>query len=211
MGTSSKVHPANGTDSDDQGPSKKDLRLLDRLVKLWEDHTECDLGTRHQMGKLLNERLGPPTERQPHGQRVLKMAAEKLAIAESELNRMRWFAHLFGDVAAFRQSHPENASWTTFKAELPDLKAKHLGREARKPAANSSRPATRGVARTIASLTAKLNRLDTPPVGAERAQLVAVVQELAKAATRRLKIRVEVSVGVKDSKPVATKKTNRVA
>jgi hypothetical protein len=40
---------------------------------------------------------------------------------------------------------------------------------------------------------------------------VAVVQELAKAATRRLKIRVEVSVGVKDNKPVATKKTNRVA
>jgi len=40
---------------------------------------------------------------------------------------------------------------------------------------------------------------------------VAVVQELAKAASRRLKIRVEVAVGVKESKPVATKRLSRVA
>jgi len=208
MGTSSQVHPANGTDSDDQGPSEE---FFLRLDKVWEERTECDLGTRHQAGKLLIEESGPPTERQPHGQRVLEMAAERLRIAVSEVNRMRWFAFLFGDVAAFRQSHPENASWTTFKAELPDLKAKHLGREARKPAANPSRPAARRVARAIASLTAKLNRLDKPPVGAEREKFVAAVRELAKAATRRLKIRVDVVVGVKGKKPVTKKRMSRVA
>jgi len=123
---------------------------------------------------------------------------------------MGWFSHLFPDFSAFREQHPKIDSWTKFKAALPSLKPAEGGK-ARKPAAKSSRPAIRGVAEAIASLTSKLNRLVIPPVGAEREKLVAVVQELAEAATRRLKIRVEVAVGVKGSKPVATKKTNRAA
>jgi len=207
--SSPKVHPANGTDSVDQGPSKKDLRLVDRLVKRWEERNECDLGTRHWTGKLLNERLGPPTKRQPHGQQVLKMAAEKLAIAESDLSRFRWFATLFDDVAALRQSHPEIDSWTKFKAALPSLMP-DKGGKARKPVKDASRPAFGGVARSLASLTAKLNRQDTPPVGAERAQLVDAARELAKAFIR-LKIPVDVVVGVKGNKPVAKKRMSRVA
>jgi len=74
-----------------------------------------------------------------------------------------------------------------------------------------SRPAFGGVARSLAGLTAKLNGLDTQPVGAEREKLVSALRELAKAASSRLKIRVEVAVGVKESKPVATKRLDRVA
>jgi hypothetical protein len=65
----------------------------------------------------------------------------------------------------------------------------------------------RGIARAFASLTSKLNGLETPPVGAEREKLVAAVRELAEAVSR-LKIGVEVPVGVEDSE-VETKKTGR--
>jgi hypothetical protein len=210
MGMSLKVHPANGTDHVDRALSAPDRKLLDRLVRLWKSDAERGLKTRHATGKVLNRRLGPPTQRKAHGQRVLEMYGERLDISPSDLSRMGWFSHLFPDFSDFRKQHPEIDSWAKFKTALPSLKPAKGGK-ARKPVKDASRPATRGVVKAIASLTAKLNRLDTPPVGAERAQLVAVVQELAKAATRRLKIRVEVSVGVKDNKPVATKKTNRVA
>jgi len=210
MGTSLKVHPANGTDNVDQGLSAEDRKLLARLGRLWKSDAERGLKTRHATGTALNRQVGPPTKRKPHGQRVLEVYGAELGVSPSDLSRMGWFSHLFPDFSAFRNQHPEIDSWTKFKTELPRLKP-DKGGKVRKPVANPSRPAIRGVAEAIASLTSKLNRLETPPVGAERAKLVAVVQELAKAASRRLKIRVDVSVGVKESKSVATKRMNRVA
>lgn len=192
MGSSELVHPANGTETDDQATSAEDRDLLDRLVGLWRSHAERDFETRHQTGRLLNERLGSPARRQPQGQRVLKTAAEELGTSESDLNRMRWLAHLFVDVAALRQSHPEIDSWTRFKVVLPSLVAPRGG-EVRKPAASPSHPALGGVARLFSSLTAKLNGLDIRPEDAERQKLVDGLRGLAEALSR-LKIRVEVAV-----------------
>jgi len=210
MGSSIKVHPANGTDNVDQAFSAQERKQLDRLVALWKSDAERGLKTRHLTGKALNRQVGPPTTRKAHGRRVLEGYGEKLGISSSDLNRMSWFSHLFPDFSAFRVQHPEVDSWTKFKTALTRLKPSEGGK-ARKPVAKSSRPAIRGVAEAIASLTSKLNRLKIPPVGAERSELVAVVQELAKAASDRLKIRVDVSVEVKESKPVATKRMNRAA
>jgi hypothetical protein len=64
--------------------------LLD-LEKLWKSHRKQDLKVRWETGELLNRRLGPPTERLPNGQQVLKKAAKQVRIAESDLSRMRWF------------------------------------------------------------------------------------------------------------------------
>ncbi len=210
MGSSIKVHPANGTDNVNQDLSASERKLLDRLVGLWKADVERGLKTRHATGRALNRQVGPPTMRKAHGQRVLEVYGERLGIAPSDLNRMGWFSHLFPDFSAFRKQHPEIDSWTKFKTELPSLKPAKGGK-ARKPVANPSRPAARGVAQAIAGLTTKLNGLDIRPVGAEREKLVDALRELAKAATSRLKIRVEVAVGVKDSKPVATKRLDRVA
>lgn len=210
MGSSIKVHPANGTDNVNQGLSASERKLLDRLVGLWKADVERGLKTRHATGRALNRQVGPPTMRKAHGQRVLEVYGERLGIAPSDLNRMGWFSHLFPDFSAFRKQHPEIDSWTKFKTELPSLKPAKGGK-ARKPVANPSRPAARGVAQAIAGLTTKLNGLDIRPVGAEREKLVDALRELAKAATSRLKIRVEVAVGVKDSKPVATKRLDLVA
>jgi len=210
MGTSLKVHQTDGTKDNDRGPSAKDLRLLDRLAKLWGEHAERDLGTRHRTGTLLNERLGTPDGRQPHARRVLKMVADKVRIAESDLNRMRWFAHLFVDVAALRRSHPEITNWTRFKEVLPSL-LPAKGGQARKPAADPSRPALRGVVKSCTNLASKLNGLDLQPGKAEREGFLDAFRELGEAVYRRFKIRVEVAVGVKQRKPVVTKRSDRVA
>jgi hypothetical protein len=185
------VHPANGTATDDRAISAEDRTLFDHLDVLWRPHTERDFETRHQTGRLLNERLGSPDKRQPHAQRVLQTAAKRLRVAESDLSRMRWLAHLDA-VHAFRQSHPEIDSWTRFKEALPNLKAE-FGYKVRQPAASPSRPALGGVVRSIKNATARLNGLDIQTGDAEREEFVNVLMGMAEAASR-LKIRVVVAV-----------------
>jgi len=193
MGSSIKVHQSVGTDNVDRALSTQERKQLDRLVRLWKSHAERGLKTRHATGKALNQQVGPPTERKAHGQRVLELYGAELDISPSELSRMGWFSHLFPDFSAFCEQHPEVDSWTKFKTELPRLKPSKGGK-AGKPVAKSSRPAIRGVAEAIANLTSKLNRLDSPPVQAERAKLVVGLRELAEAASSRLMINVVVAV-----------------
>ena len=209
MGSPDQVHPDNGANNDDQAITAEDRKLLDQLAELWRSHAVRDLGTRHETGRMLNERYGPPSESQPQGRQVMKRASEELGIAMSDISRMRAFAFHFADLAALQRSHPEATNWTRLKEVLPKLTPDE-GAEARQPAEGPSRPGTRGVARSITSLTAKLSRVETPPVGAERTTIMNELHEMAEAASRFLKISVKVSVGVKDIKPVATT-TARVA
>jgi len=192
MDSATQDHPANGTNDVDPVTPAKDRKLVDRLVNLWKSNAERDLETRHRTGSLLNERLGSPDKRQPHARRVLKMAAGAMGIAESDLNRMRWYAHL-ADTTALRQDHPEITSWTRFKEGLTSLKAEY-GFGARKPSASPSRPAFGGFAKSLANLTSKLIGLDSRPDDAERAKLVVGLRELAEAASSRLMINVVVAV-----------------
>jgi hypothetical protein len=210
MDSGTKVHPVNGTNHVDHVLSTQERKRLDQLVKLWKSDAERGLRTRHQTGQALNESVGPPSKRKKHGGRVLEQFGAELGSSPSDLNRMAWFSSLFPDFSAFGKQHPEIDSWTKFKTALPSLKPAQGGKP-RKPVTNPSRLALSGVARSLANLTSKLNGLDIRPGDAERQMLVDALRELAKAASSRLKIRVVVAVGVKDFKPVATKKTNRVA
>jgi len=193
VGTSNEAHPANGTKDNDQATPAEDRKLFDRLVELWRSNAERDFETRFKTGGLLNERLGSPDKRQPHARRVLKTAAKELGVAESDLSRMRHLAHLFADVAALRQSHPEITNWTRFKAALPGLKPPKGGK-ARKAAAALSRSALRGVVKSCTSLASKLNGLDFQPGDAERKEFLDAFQKLAEAASSRLMINVVVAV-----------------
>jgi len=210
MGKSPKDHPANGTKDNDRNPSAKDLRLLDHMAKLWGHHAERDLGTRHRTGKLLNGRLGPPDKRQPHARQVLKMVAEKLRIAESDLNRMRRFADRFVDLSAFRQDHPDITNWTGVKQVLPRLMPAKGGK-AREAVVDPLLPAVRGAVKSCTTLASKLDGLGFRPGKVERKEFLDAFRELGEAVSRRFRIRVEVAVGVKESKQVATKSMNRVA
>jgi len=210
MGMSSEVHPTNGAKDSDQGLSAQQRKQLDRLIGLWKCDAERTLKTRHETGKVLNTQVGPPTKRKAHGRRVLELYATELGTSPSDLNRMGWFSHLFPDFSDLRTQHPEIDSWTKFKAELPSLRPVKGGK-ARKRAVSPSRPAFGGVARSIAKLTSKLKGLGIRPRDAERQKLVTALRELAEAASSRLKINVEVAVGVKVNKPVVMTSENQFA
>jgi hypothetical protein len=109
------------SDTRDPGSALDDQQLLDRLVEIWRPHQKRGLEVRLETGRLLNDRLGLPTGRQPYGQQILKTVAQKLDIAASDLHRMRWFAFSFESVEDFQRKHPEVMTWSKVK----DLLAKH--------------------------------------------------------------------------------------
>jgi hypothetical protein len=109
------------SDTRDPGSALEDRLLIDRLVDLWKPHQKRGLEVRLETGRLLNQRLGLPTERLTYGQQILKTVAQKLDIAESDLNRMRWFSQTFESIEDLERKHPEVTTWTKVK----DLLVKH--------------------------------------------------------------------------------------
>jgi len=109
-------------DVDQKAPSDADNQVLyEMLVESWKAGQQKDLEGRHEVGGLLNEHLGPPTERQAYGKGILKEAATRLSISASELTRMRWFAHHFKDLDDLKAGHPNVTNWTAVKLLLPKL------------------------------------------------------------------------------------------
>ena len=210
MGTSEKILPAKRTEKANQALTAKDRKQIARLGAMLRADAASDLKTRHEVGKVLNKRVGPPSDRKVYGGAVLELYGKELGISPSDLNRIGWFAALFPDLSALREQHPEIDTWTKFKTALPSLKPPKGGK-ARKPVKDASRPAFGGVVRSLTHLTSKFNKLGNRPSRAEQDEIVKALQGLAKAAYNRLKIRVEVAAGVKDSKPVATKTVMRAA
>jgi hypothetical protein len=94
------------------------LSRLDLLAERWQNYEGVGLEIRHEMGKLLNDSFGPPTKRQDRGKGTLKEAAEKLKTTESELSRMRWFAHLFRSSEDLGENHTDVTTWTAVKQLL---------------------------------------------------------------------------------------------
>lgn len=136
-----------------------DNQLLDNLVDLWKSHNERSLRVRMETGRLLNARLGSPTERQPRGQRVLRQAADKLHTAQSELSRMRWFAYFSKDGESFwGEEDPDKRTWNSFKKILPGLNAARKGSEKRlRFSGDKTRSAVvNGLFRSLDSATSKL-------------------------------------------------------
>src|SRR3954454_14997824 len=97
------------------------LRRLGQLAEKWQARHGAGLEIRHETGKLLNERFGPPTAKQKRGEGVLKEVVERLQVAESELSRMRRFAFHFESVKAQKEKYPEATTWTAVKDLLPRL------------------------------------------------------------------------------------------
>jgi hypothetical protein len=170
----------------------RDNQILDKIAKLWETHRKRSLSARQDIGKLLNDRLGPPTERQPRNQQVLKRAAEKLRISESELNRMRWF-HYFGqDGEPFWQDVPTiGRTWTKFKAILPHLIATAKGDEAPNGASCNGNGKT-VVDSAMRSLRLAISRFSTSDFtvdGTNKEHMIARLRELVSAVSKTCSVR----------------------
>jgi len=123
----STLEPITANPTGDAGQSdalaeQRKSQLLEQLVDRWLRHGKADLQIRYTTGKELNTQFGEPGSRQDRGGKVLKEAAEKMQVAESEISRMRWFATLFTSVENFQQLHPEVQTWTAIKDKIVVLK-----------------------------------------------------------------------------------------
>lgn len=188
MSSTSEVPPPVDNRVVNQVRLRSFRRLQDRLVKLWRSDRTRGLETRHQTGVLLNKRLGPPKKRQPYGQQELKSLGEVLKISESELSRMRWFAHLVHDPNNFFAGGVKIESWTQCKEVLPSLMPQR-GRRTGKPSAGSSRALLKGCAKSLENVSSKLRRLDNQPEGEDRALFCERLRELIEVASGHLRIR----------------------
>ena len=143
--TAPETHVPARTDA--ERGAQTDDSLLAELKKLWQDGHRSDVSLRHLTGAKLNTHFGPPTVRQSYGPATLKTHAENLGVAESDLSRMRWFAHHFKSVDDLRGGHPDVTTWTQVKVLLATLaKPKRAGKgtpdgDHKKPKAD--RPARR--------------------------------------------------------------------
>jgi len=174
-----------GTEGGHRAFTADDLRLIGQLAKQWQGHHRKDLETRHWTGRLLNERLGPPTKAQRYGPGILKQVAKECRISQSEISRMRWFAHCFDDLNRFQQEHPGVSSWTEVKDLLPDLKPRKGG-ETGGQTETLSRTATGGVTRSLTGLIQKLRGMVSIPKGPEGEVLREKLRELIEVANNYL-------------------------
>lgn len=176
-------------------------RRLASLVERWRSHNKDGLVVRHETGKLLNDRLGPPTKRHSRGEEAVVAVSKQLHVAESELSRMRRFAHHFDSVEAMTETYPEATTWTAVKALLPKLKPKgNRPKDRTKGGAASSRTPrpTKSVPfgrmkRLLESLSSKLKGARKGLSESEKKRLLKRFKEFAEAVSKCLDIEVSVN------------------
>jgi hypothetical protein len=186
------------------------LRRLGQLAEKWQAHHGAGLEIRHETGKLLNERFGPPTAKQKRGEGVLKEVVERLQVAESELSRMRRFAFHFESVKALKEKYPEATTWTAVKDLLPRLNKPKKGSAkgaASRAKRKQAKPVQFGrVKQSLANLSSKLRKAREVLSDDEKKELLAQFRELAEAISDCLKIPVSVGQVSEEPAPPAAPK-----
>ena len=156
---------------------------LDSLADQWQSHRENGLELRHKTGAYLNRYLGDPSARLSYGDETMAKVETKLGISQSELNRMRWLASLYIDVADFQRRHPDLGTWTAFKEALPTLKAGNGKKKRSASKTGSAMAVCNRLAKSLDDITDKLTqlkRLDKADQGIVRTTLQARAMVLCK-------------------------------
>jgi len=186
--TSSSDGKMTGTAGGTQDKAGEE-KLLKDLQDLWQDHQKVDLKVRYETGRLLNERLGSPEKRQPYGQQVVKLAAEKCGLVQSDLSRMRRFAASY---KSFDEASQAVRNWTQFKESLSSENRKDKNGEVSSPKATS-----RQFDRLLQSLNRyadQLREVKSDPGEGKRKKLLETFQKFAKALPKCLCIRMDVKL-----------------
>jgi len=162
---------------------------LASLSKRWSTHLRRGLEIRHDTGKLLNRRYGPPTQRQERGKQVLKEVGERLKLPASELSRMRWFAHHFKTLNDLRDKRPFATNWTAVKMLLPTLMqgCKEAEQRATDVASSARSRQLRGLSQSLGNLSSRLSKLTAELTPDEKKELLAKFEEVAQAFQKCLK------------------------
>jgi hypothetical protein len=126
--------PSGGTVIDNaENLTQQDQQFIDDLDDFWQQckaeqadlsrksHT-VELSARHEIGKRINDNYGPPTLRQPRGERVIAILGERLGMKKEEISRERNFALTFPDFDQFQEQHPDVKSWSAVKRLMKELK-----------------------------------------------------------------------------------------
>ncbi|MBA4017766.1 MAG: hypothetical protein C0483_11380 [Pirellula sp.] len=92
--------------------------IVTECRKIWVANASRDLEARHELGKLLNERLGSPEARQKRGAETMKQVANALKTSRSELTRLRQFAAQYSNVAEFLKRRSDCKNRTLVKQAL---------------------------------------------------------------------------------------------
>ena len=97
--------------------------LVDETSSIWNKHKVRGIEVRHREGRVLNRRLGSPSNPQSYGKEVVKRVAKKLEVSPCEVYRWRKFAGKVRSVKKFLADHPKITTWTAVKEYLGKSKA----------------------------------------------------------------------------------------
>jgi len=183
--------PNQSTDNSGEVVSPDDQVWITCLATKWEHHHQADLRLRHETGATASQKIGyDPTKRQPRGEKVQQLLADRLGISRSEVTRMLQFAHKFKSFEDFEREHPDVRTWTVVKKQL--LKRDNTPKQKRKTKTASK---TKEIRYELLRVTKKLKSFsfkeDSP---AERSKWQHLFQELAQAVNPELGVRLTVSV-----------------
>ncbi|MEP0429132.1 hypothetical protein [Rhodopirellula bahusiensis] len=158
--------------------------LLEKLTASWKPFQRQGLEVRFKMGKLLNEKLGPPKARQQHGLGTIKRISEELQIDKSDISRLRRFAAQADSLDEFCSLHPTVGSWTKVRNLLAEKNSESTPPNDAKVSA--------GVLRSVNSMIEAFRREDHQFSGsASDEKLVPALKELFKLAQAKLDLKLE--------------------
>jgi hypothetical protein len=137
--------------------------LVDETSSIWNKHKVRGIEVRHREGRVLNRRLGSPSDRQSYGKEVVKRVAKKLGVPLCEVYRWRKIADVEPDVKKFLADHPKITTWTAVKEYLGKSKAGGR-RKSRKPVKQS----ITGVKNSIRSFAERVQKWKSIPLDSQR-------------------------------------------
>jgi hypothetical protein len=184
----------------DQANEQQLLTELKPLAKKWAAHRGKDLALRHKTGKLLNDHLGSPEQRQKRGKGVLKKVAAELNVAVSEISRLRAFAHTFESFADFEGAHPDAKTWDAVKKVIPVVKPQRAepkaqpspdGAQPPKPP-KAKPPKVEALTKSLTELSSRFRKVNPDLDEDKKKALAEAIRAFAKAIPDCLKIRLSV-------------------
>lgn len=143
--------------------------LVAALRSMWAVRQRTDLDTRHAMGALINNKIGPPCRRQVYGAGTVNRICEELNLSKSEISRMRRFAYLFESVKEMLRKYPHATSWSRVHCILPQQSTAKNAQDWR---------TFTGMQRSLRSLIDSLEKTGHVPPGHYRDQLQELFDEL---------------------------------
>lgn len=81
--------------------------FLIQLAEIWNSYHRHGLEATFKMGKLLNEKLGPPRARQLHGRGTINRVREELRLSKRDISALRRIAAMADSIDEILEKYPQ--------------------------------------------------------------------------------------------------------